>query len=66
MTKKEYRRKLRQQRIWGIVLLIISIVIVIVAANGNPADPNTTDATAVLITAPAGIYSLLTTKIFIW
>lgn len=65
MTKREYRRKLWTQRVMGLALVIISIVIIIVACNGNPEDPNTTDATAVLITAPMGIYAILTTKIFI-
>lgn len=65
MTKREYRRKLWTQRAMGLALLIISIIIIIVVCNGNVNDPNTTDATAALVTLPAGIYAILTTKIFI-
>lgn len=63
MKQTTNKRKFVKQKLMGFAMLIISAIIIIVAANGNSAD--TQDATLILITIPLGLYMLLTKNIII-
>lgn len=58
------RRKLHQQKILGLVLIVISALVVCVAATGT--TPEERDITAVLVTAPLGLYLMFTKNIVIY
>ena len=60
MPRKKQIRK-REQRLWGVGFLAISIVGVILASHGiTPADR---DCTAALLAAPLGLYLIFTRKV---
>lgn len=58
------RRKLHQQKILGLVLIVISALVVCVAATGT--TPEERDITAVLMIAPLGLYLMFTKNIVIY
>lgn len=49
---------MKQQRIAGVALVLISILIVLMAAQGT--TPEEKDITAVLVTLPLGLYMIFT------
>lgn len=57
--KKRLRRKMFYQRMCGVLLLLLAVVLVLVAMTGTTVEDR--DAGAVLLCIPSGIY-LLTTK----
>lgn len=59
-----YRRKLLQQKLYGLAMIAISILILCVAASGKTVEDR--DATAVLLTDPMGLYLLFTKNIVIY
>lgn len=61
--KKRMRRKMFYQRMCGLGLLLLAVVLVLVAMTGTTAEDR--DAGAVMLCVPAGIY-LLTTKTHIF
>ena len=58
------RRKMAIQKLCGLVLIAVSIILVCVAVQGNATEGN--DVTAVLLTAPLGLYLLFTRAIAIY
>ena len=63
MTRREYKAKRKTQIMWGIVMLIATVIILTIAASGTTTE--TRDATATLFTAPLGLYLTFTKKIII-
>lgn len=63
MTRNQRKLKLRQQRLFGLAMLIISAVIFAVAVNGSTTESH--DATAMLVTLPLGIWLTCTKDIII-
>ena len=63
MTKREYKQKRKTQIMFGLFFLAISALIVIIACTGSTTE--TKDATAVLLTAPLGLYLIGTKHIII-
>jgi len=63
MTRNQRKRKLQQQRLLGVVMLIISIIIFAVACSGTTTESR--DATAMLLTLPFGVYLIYTKEIII-
>lgn len=64
LTRAQYRRALRSQKILGIVLILISAVIFFFAATAAlPADQ---DATAALILLPLGAWMTLTRNLILY
>lgn len=59
-----YRKKLFIQKLYGLVLIAISAILIYIASQGITVEDR--DATAVLITAPLGLYLLFTRKIAIY
>lgn len=59
-----YRRKLIIQKLYGLGFIAISVMILLLASTGISFEDR--DATAVLFTAPLGIYLLFTRKIAIY
>lgn len=57
-----YRRMLRRQRLVGLFLLVVCCVIFAVASKGASIEAR--DATAVVPLLPAGVYLLLTRKLW--
>ena len=67
MTRNErriYRRKLTEQRLTGLALLILCVGMVWMCATGETTTDR--DATAALLLAPLGLWILLTKKIVIY
>lgn len=63
MTRNQRKRKLKQQRLMGVVMIIISAIIFILACTGTTTENR--DATAALITLPMGIWFICTKEIII-
>lgn len=74
IMKTEFRRKSKGkrlsldrtkavQKIFGLVLLVISIGVIILASTGK--TPEDKDATAILFTVPIGLYLLFTKEIVV-
>ena len=63
MTRNQRKRKLKQQRWIGLVMLIISAIIFALAVTGTTTESH--DATAMLITLPLGIWLICTKEIII-
>lgn len=59
-----YRRKLAIQKLYGLALIAMSAIMLYIASQGVAVEDR--DATAVLLTAPLGIYLLFTRKIAIY
>lgn len=64
MKKSQIRKKLLEQKLMGIVLLLLSAILIVVAWSGS--DFLDRDCTPVLLMVPGGIYLLTTNKIVIW
>lgn len=64
MTREMYRRKRREQRLMGLVLLILCGVILWVCSTGETVEDQ--DAGAILLLAPMGLYMLFTRDIVIY
>ncbi len=64
MTREMYRRKRREQRLMGLVLLILCGVILWVCSTGKTVEDQ--DAGAVFLLAPMGLYMLFTRDIVIY
>lgn len=64
MTREMYRRKRREQRLMGLVLLILCGVILWVCSIGKTVEDQ--DAGAVFLLAPMGLYMLFTRDIVIY
>ena len=62
-TKKQYKRKRRTQRVMGMVLLLISILIIILASHGTTLEER--DCTAVLLTGSLSLVLLFSKSILI-
>lgn len=63
MTRNQRKRKLKQQRWIGLVMLIISVCIFVLAVTGTTTESH--DATAMLITLPLGIWLICTKEVII-
>jgi len=63
MIEKQYRCKRRTQRIFGILLMGLSILILIMASQAITLEES--DGTAALLTAPLGLALLFSKKILI-
>lgn len=63
MTRTQYKRKLRTQRLLGLVFLAISVFVIVMAAAGTSFIEK--DCTAVFITAPLGFWLCLSRKVVI-
>lgn len=74
IMKTEFRRKSKGKRLsldrimafqkmLGLVLLVISIGVIILASTGK--NPEDKDATAIFFTAPIGLYLLFTKEIVV-
>lgn len=59
-----YRRKLAIQKLYGLALIAMSVIMLYIASQGVTIEDR--DATAVLLTAPLGLYLLFTRKIAIY
>lgn len=59
-----YRRKLAIQKLYGLALIAMSVIMLYIASQGVTVEDR--DATAVLLTAPMGLYLLFTRKIAIY
>ena len=59
-----YRRKLTIQKLYGLALIAMSAIMLYIASQGVTVEDR--DATAVLLTAPLGLYLLFTRKIAIY
>lgn len=64
MTREMYRRKRREQRLIGLVLLLMCGVVLWLCSTGT--TPEDQDAGAVFLLAPLGIHLLLTKHIEIY
>ena len=58
------RRKLLEQKLYGMLMIAMSIVVLCIASHGKTFMDR--DATAVLIFAPLGFYLLFTRKVVIY
>lgn len=63
MTRNQRKRKLKQQRLLGVAMLILSAIILVMAVTGTAKGDN--DATAMLVTLPFGIFLICTKEIII-
>lgn len=63
--QKFLRRLMIKQKLIGIGILLMSILVVIIASQGNPMNPNDTDVTVILLTIPMGLSMLFSRKICI-
>ena len=61
MTRTQFRKKLREQRLYGLGMLLISALAIVVAATGNSIEGR--DCTAVFLILPLGLYLLFTRHI---
>jgi predicted branched-subunit amino acid permease len=59
----QYKRKRRTQKLYGLAMILISIFIVILASQGTTIEER--DCTAVLLTAPMGLWMLFSKSILI-
>lgn len=59
-----YRRKFAIQKLYGLALIAMSAIMLYIASQGVTVEDR--DATAVLLTAPLGLYLLFTRKIAIY
>lgn len=57
------QKVLVKQRLMGVALLLISVVVILVASGGQTIEDR--DATAVLLTIPVGLYMLLAKDVII-
>ncbi len=64
MTREMYRRKRREQRLMGLVLLIICGVILWICSTGTTMEDR--DVGAVVLLAPMGVHLLVTKHIDIY
>lgn len=64
MTREMYRRKRREQRLMGLVLLILCGVILWVCSTGKTVEDQ--DAGVAFLLAPMGIHLLITKRIDIY
>lgn len=64
MSKSQYKRKILEQRLYGIGIILLCALALWVASTGNSVEDR--DCTAVLLILPLGIYSLFTRKVVIW
>lgn len=64
MSKSQYRRKILEQRLYGIGIILLCALALLVASTGTSIEDR--DCTAVLLILPLGIYSLFTRKVVIW
>lgn len=62
-VRDQRRRKFIEQRLMGLGMIFISIVIICIAANGKTVEEK--DATAVLLTLPMGLAMLFSKNIVI-
>lgn len=57
---------MKRQRVFGLIMIVVSIIIIILALNGcgdkDCVDPSCHDASAIFITLPLGLFSLLSKK----
>lgn len=64
-TRNQIRRKkLFVQKLYGLALITMSIMLIYMASHGTSVDDR--DATAVLLTAPLGLYLLFTKTVAIY
>ena len=61
MTRNQYKRKRRTQRLYGLILIAISIICIILACQGATVADR--DCTAVLFLAPLGFYMVFSRKL---
>lgn len=64
MSKSQYKRKILEQRLYGIGIILLCALALWVASTGTSIEDR--DCTAVLLILPLGIYSLFTRKVVIW
>lgn len=64
MSKSQYKRKISEQRLYGIGIILLCALALLVASTGTSIEDR--DCTAVLLILPLGIYSLFTRKVVIW
>lgn len=64
MTRMMYRRKKREQRLIGLGLLVLCILVLWICSTGTTLEDQ--DAGAVLLMAPMGLYMLFTKHIVIY
>jgi len=58
------RKKLFIQKLYGLALIAMSVLLIWIASNGTTVEER--NATAVLLTAPMGLYLLFTKKAAIY
>jgi len=64
MTRMMYRRKKREQRLIGLGLLALCVLVLWICSTGTTLEDQ--DAGAVLLMAPMGLYMLFTKHIVIY
>ena len=64
MSKSQYKRKILEQRLYGIGITLLCAAALWVASTGTSIEDR--DCTAVLLIFPLGIYVLFTRKVVIW
>jgi len=62
-TGRLRKRLMIKQKLTGILMLAMSALIIAMAAQGDPSNPLDTDATAILLTIPFGLYLLFSRRI---
>lgn len=64
MNKKSYKKKLIQQKLIGLVIILLCVFIVLIASTGT--TPEDRDATIILLFGPLGLYLIFTKHIVIY
>lgn len=64
MSKSQYKRKILEQRLYGIGIILLCALALLVASTGTSIEDR--DCTAVLLILSLGIYSLFSRKVVIW
>lgn len=60
------RRLMIKQKLMGFAMLIITVMIFVMAAHGDPSNPLETDVTAAFLTGPLALYLLFSRRINIY
>lgn len=64
MKKNRRNKKIMEQKLMGILILVICGIILLLASTGS--TPANRDATPVVLLAPLGLYLMFTKKIIIY
>lgn len=63
MTRSQYKRKILEQRFYGVIVILLCIATILLVRTGTNFEDR--DCTVVLLALPIGIYALFTRKVVI-